>query len=309
MGKKTEEIVTLSQHLKQEGVETDLRRLIASFAFVALDAQHQFPKYLRGTMGDRNKYGEAVARLDEWVNGYLCDNLLKTGLVRKIYSEELKEPLLGHASAPFVVAMDPLDGSSNIVSNNAFGTIVGVYRDDLPQKGRKLVAAFYKLYGPVNTFVYTIGKGTHEFVKHYDGEGKAQFLLLGENIRIPEPGEVFGLGGDPVDWSPLFLKFAKDLFREEKMKARYSGTFVADFSQILHRGGIFAYPSTKKNARGKLRLYYEAQPMAFILEQAGGATWSGKSSLLDVADKDVDARTPLYMGNQALIQKLKHALA
>jgi len=308
MAKKTEEAVTLSQHLKQEDVPVDLRRLITSFAFVALDAQHQFPKYLRGTMGNKNKYGEAVARLDEWVNGYLCDNLIKTGLVRKIYSEELKEPLLGHALAPFVVAMDPLDGSSNIVSNNAFGTIVGVYRDDLPQKGRKLVAAFYKLYGPVNTFVYTVGKGTHEFVKHYDGLGNAQFLLLAGNMKIPEPGEVFGLGGDPVDWSPLFLRFAKDLFKKERMKARYSGTFVADFSQILHRGGIFAYPSTKKSPRGKLRLYYEAQPMAFILEQAGGASWSGSGSLLDVDEKDVDVRVPLYMGSKKMVAKLKVAI-
>ena len=302
------EIVTLSQHLKQTGVDMDLRRLITSFAFVALDAQHQFPKYLRGTLGDRNKYGEAVAQLDEWVNGYLCDRLVKTGLVRKIYSEELRMPLLGHESAPFVVAMDPLDGSSNIVSNNAFGTIVGVYREDLPQKGRKLVAAFYKLYGPVNTFVYTVGKGTHEFVKHYDGLGNAQFLLLGENVKLPEPGEVFGLGGDPVDWSPQFLKFGKGLFKNERMKARYSGTFVADFSQVLHRGGIFAYPSTKKSPKGKLRLYYEAQAMAFIMEQAGGASWSGKSSLLDVVEKDVDARVPLYIGNKKLVGKLKKAL-
>ncbi|MFA5930027.1 MAG: class 1 fructose-bisphosphatase [Candidatus Micrarchaeia archaeon] len=309
MAKKPEEVVTLSQHLKREEVPLDLRRLIISFAFVALDAQHQFPKYLRGTMGEPNKYGEAVAKLDEWVNGYLCDCLLKTGLVRKVYSEELKEPLLGHALAPFVVAMDPLDGSSNIVSNNAFGTIVGVYRDDLPQKGRKLVAAFYKLYGPVNTFVYTTGKGTHEFVKHYDGEGHAQFLLLAGNMKVPEPGEVFGLGGDPMDWSPQFLKFGKGLFKNERMKARYSGTFVADFSQVLHRGGIFAYPSTAKSAKGKLRLYYEAQPMAFLMEQAGGASWSGECSLLDVADKDVDARVPLYMGSKALVKKVMAALA
>ena len=309
MAKKPEEIVTLSQHLKRENVPVDLRRLITSFAFVALDAQHQFPKYLRGTMGSKNKYGEAVAKLDEWVNGYLCDSLVKTGLVRKIYSEELKEPLLGHALAPFVVAMDPLDGSSNIVSNNAFGTIVGVYRQDLPQTGRKLVAAFYKLYGPVNTFVYTTGNGTHEFVKHYDGMGNAQFLLLAENMKIPEPGEVFGLGGDPIDWSPEFLKFGKDLFRNDKMKARYSGTFVADFSQVLHRGGIFAYPSTKKSAHGKLRLYYEAQPMAFITEQAGGESWSEKCSLLEVVDKDVDARVPLYMGSRALVRKVIKALA
>jgi len=299
---------TLEQHLAKSGADAKLQKLISSFAFVALDAQHQFPKYLRGTMGDRNKYGEAVAQLDEWVNGYLCDNLIKTGLVRKIYSEELREPLLGHNDAPFVVAMDPLDGSSNIVSNNAFGTIVGVYRGDLPQKGRKLVAAFYKLYGPVNTFVYTVGNGAHEFVKHYDSEGSAQFFLLAGNMKIPEPGEVFGLGGDPMDWSPLFLRYAKDLFKKERMKARYSGTFVADFSQILHRGGIFAYPSTKKSPRGKLRLYYEAQPMAFIMEQAGGESWSGKCSLLDVVDKDVDARVPLYMGSKALVDKLRTAL-
>ena len=301
--------MTLEAHLRKCGVEEPLRHLINSFAYISLDAQHHFPKYLRGTMGDRNKYGEAVAKLDEWVNGYLCDNLVKSGLVRKIYSEELKEPLVAHDDAPFVVTLDPLDGSSNIVTNNAFGSIVGVYREDLPQDGRKLAAAFYKLYGPVNTFVYTVGKGTHEFVKHYDTEGKAQFLLLAENMRVPEPGEVFGLGGDPLDWSGQFLKFAKDLFREEKLKVRYSGTFVADFSQILHRGGIFAYPSTKKSPKGKLRLVYEAQPMGFIWEQAGGATWGGKGSLLEVKEKDYDSRTPLYIGNKALIEKLKKALA
>ncbi|MCX8197696.1 MAG: fructose-1,6-bisphosphatase [Candidatus Micrarchaeota archaeon] len=299
---------TLAEHLEKHVEDPALRHLINSFAYISLDAQHHFPKYLRGTLGDRNKYGEAVAQLDSWVNGYLCDSLVKTGVVRKIYSEELDSPLIATSqSAPFVVTLDPLDGSSNIVSNNAFGSIVGVYREDLPQKGRKLAAAFYKLYGPVNTFVYTVGKGTHEFVKHYDSEGKAQFMLLAESLSLPEPGEVFGIGGDPLSWEPNFLKFAKDLFRVEKLKVRYSGTFVADFSQVLHRGGIFSYPATKKSPKGKLRLFYEAQPMAFIMEQAGGASWSGKESLLDVEESDVDARTPLHLGNSYLIGKLKQA--
>ena len=304
------EPTTLEAHLRSQKVDDDLRRLILSFAYIALDAQHQFPKYLRGAMGDRNKYGEAVAALDEWVNGYLCDQLAKTGLVRKVYSEELREPMVATASpkAPFVVTLDPLDGSSNIVSNNAFGIIVGVYREDLPQAGRKLVAAFYKLYGPVNTFVYTAGKGTHEFVKHYDADGKAEFYVLAENLKLPTRGEVFGIGGDPVDWPPEFLKFAKELFKKEKLKARYSGTFVADFSQILHRGGFFAYPSTKKSPEGKLRLTYEARPMAFIMEQAGGKSWSGKCSLLDVENTDVEARVPIYMGNSYLVEKLKSAM-
>jgi fructose-1,6-bisphosphatase I len=178
----------------------------------------------------------------------------------------------------------------------------------MPQSGRKLVAALYKLYGPVNTLVYTVGNGTHEFVKHYDSEGNATFLLLADGMKVPEPGQVFGIGGDPLEWSPGFLKFAKGLFREEKLKVRYSGTFVADFSQILHRGGIFAYPSTKKSPKGKLRLVYEAAPMAFIIEQAGGASWSGAKSLLDAADKDVDARVPLYMGSSGLVAKLKKHL-
>ena len=303
-----EKVVTLEAHLAASGADAKLQRLIVAFAFIALDAQHQFPKYLRGTMGQPNKYGEAVAALDEWVNGYLCDNLVKTGLVRKIYSEELKEPLLAHKDAPFVVTLDPLDGSSNIVSNNSFGSIVGIYSDDMPQSGRKLVAALYKLYGPVNTLVYTVGNGTHEFVKHYDSEGNATFLLLADGMKVPEPGQVFGIGGDPLEWSPGFLKFAKGLFREEKLKVRYSGTFVADFSQILHRGGIFAYPSTKKSPKGKLRLVYEAAPMAFIIEHAGGASWSGAKSLLDAADKDVDARVPLYMGSSGLVAKLKKHL-
>ncbi len=300
--------VTLSQHLKESGVDNDLRRLINSFAYLSLDAQHRFPKYLRGTLGSRNKYGEAVAKLDEWVNGYFCDELVKTGLVSKIYSEELRQPLKVNSKLPFVVTLDPLDGSSNIVSNNAFGTIVGVYRKDLPQTGENLVAAFYKLFGPVNTLVYTVGKGTHEFVKHYDGTGAAQFYLLAENLKAPEPGEVFGIGGDPLEWNPKFLRYVKDLFKKEKMKVRYSGTFVADFSQILHRGGIFAYPPTKKSPDGKLRLTYEAKPMSFLWEQAGGASFDGKGSLLTVKNKDVDARTPLYLGSKKLIAKLKKAL-
>ena len=304
------EPTTLEAHLRAQNVDEDLRKLILSFAYTALDAQHHFPKYLRGTMGDRNKFGEAVAALDEWVNGYLCDRLIKTSLVRKVYSEELVEPLVAtlNPKAPFVVTLDPLDGSSNIVSNNAFGSIAGVYREDLPQKGRKLVAAFYKLYGPVNTFVYTVGNGTHEFVKHYDAQDKAEFYVLAENMKMPKPGEVFGIGGDPDEWDPKFMQFAKGLFRKEKLKVRYSGTFVADFSQILHRGGMFAYPSSKKSPKGKLRLTYEARPMAFIMEQAGGASWSGKCSLLDAEDGDIEARVPIYLGNKELIGKLKAAL-
>jgi fructose-1,6-bisphosphatase I len=292
-----------------KSLPSDLASLISSFGKISLDMQTQFPKYLSGMQNDPNKYGEAVAKLDAWANGYLCDTLIQTGLVRTVYSEELKEPLYHNDTSPFVVTLDPLDGSSNIATNNPFGIIMGIYRDDLPQTGRKLTASVFKLYGPVNTLVYSAGFGSHEFVKHYHSDGSASFLQLHENLRLPAKPEVFGIGAHPMDWSPKFREFAKDLFKKENMKARYCGAFVADFSQVLHRGGFFSYPSTPKNPKGKLRLYYECIPLSFICEQAGGMSWDGESgSILDHFDNDVDARVPLYLGNAKLIEKLKTAL-
>ncbi len=300
---------TLDSHLKS--LPPDLARLISSFAQISMDMQTQFPKYLRGASGDRNKYGEATAKLDVWANGHLCDSLIKTGLVRTIHSEELGQPIYYNDSAPFVVTLDPLDGSSNIVTNNPFGIIMGIYRDDLPQKGRKLAAAVYKLYGPVNTLVYSAGLGVHEFVKHYHADGSAEFLLLNENIELPKKAEVFGIGSDPLAWDSRLRSFAKDLFKKEKLKARYCGSFVADFSQVLHKGGFFAYPSTSKNPDGKFRLYYECIPLAYLCEEAGGASWDGRASggsILDSKADSADARSPLYLGNKDLIAKLKSAM-
>jgi fructose-1,6-bisphosphatase I len=300
--------ITLKQHLKS--LPDDLASLIDAFSMISLNMQTQFPKYLSGIKNDPNKYGEAVAKLDDFTNGYLCDNLIQTALVRKIYSEELAIPLTYNNKAPFVITLDPLDGSSNIASNNPLGTILGIYRNDLPQTGKHLVAAVYKLYGPVNTLVYSAGKGTHEFVKHYDSEGNAKFLLLHENMRIPATGGVFGIGGDPLDWEGKFLKFAKDLFRVHKLKTRYSGTFVADFSQILHSGGMFAYPQSKKFPGGKLRLFYEAQPMAYLMENSGGASWNGNNaSLLETKSSDADSRVPVYVGSKKYVDAVKKALS
>ncbi len=300
---------TLEQHLKS--LPPDLAKLISSFAQISMHMQTQFPKYLGGASGNKNKYGEATAKLDVWANGHLCDALIQTDLVRTIYSEELKEPLHHNDASPFVITLDPLDGSSNIGTNNPFGIILGIYRDDLPQTGRKLTAAVYKLYGPVNTLVYSAGHGVHEFVKHYHSDGSAQFLLLNENIRLPKKGEVFGIGADPMLWDGRFRAFAKNLFRKENLKARYCGSFVADFSQVLHKGGFFAYPSTSKNPEGKFRLYYECIPLSYLCEEAGGLSWDGSasgSSVLDREAGDADARSPLYLGNKELVGKLKSAL-
>ncbi|MFH1307018.1 MAG: class 1 fructose-bisphosphatase [Candidatus Micrarchaeota archaeon] len=298
---------TLKEHMGS--LPPDLSKLIDGFAQHSLDMQTQFPKYLSGVEHDKNKYGEAVAKLDSWANKSLCEMFLNTGLVRKIYSEELKQPIEGKESAPYVIAIDPLDGSSNITTNNPFGIILGVYKEDLPQTGRNLAASVYKLYGPVNTLVYSVGKGVHEFVKYYMPDDKAKFLLLHENLKLTGKPEVFGIGGHPMDWDDKFREFAKDLYKKQNLRPRYCGTFVADFSQVLHRNGFFSYPSTKKEPRGKLRLYYECQQLSFICEQAGGASWDGSTgSILDVENDDIDTRIPLYLGSKEIIRELKERM-
>ncbi|MBS3069081.1 fructose-1,6-bisphosphatase [Candidatus Micrarchaeota archaeon] len=292
--------VTIEEHVQH--IDDELARLILTVAGMSVDIRNEFPHRLMGIAGT-NKYGEVVAELDAWVNDYICKKLAATGLVRKIYSEELVQPMLVKEDAPFVVAMDPLDGSSNIVTNNPFGTIIGIYRKDLPVSGDNLAASLYKLYGPITTLVYDAGKGVHEFVKHR--KGHAKYCLLNENMRVPSEGGVFGLGGEPLDWTPEFLGFAKSLVKVHGLKLRYCGAFVGDFSQILHKGGFFAYPSSVKSPKGKLRLFYEAQPMAKIFEDAGGATWSGSESLLQTKCDDVNVRTPLYFGSKELVELLK----
>jgi len=292
--------ITIEEHTRE--LDPELAKLLCTIADMTVEIRNEFPHRLMGVSGT-NKYGEVVSELDAWVNDYICKKLAATGLVRKIYSEELVQPLLVREDAPFVVAMDPLDGSSNIVTNNPFGTIMGIYRKDLPVTGENLAASLYKLYGPITTLVYDAGKGVHEFVKHR--KGAARYCLLHENMKIPEEGGVFGLGGEPLEWTPEFLRFAKDLVKVHKLKLRYCGAFVGDFSQILHKGGFFSYPSSVKNPKGKLRLFYEAQPMAKIFEDAGGATWSGSESLLKTKCDDVNVRTPLYFGNKKIIELLK----
>jgi len=294
--------VTIAEHLR--GVkDNELAALITEISGMSRDIRIEFPHRMMAKKGDENKYGEVAEELDVWTNNYYCTEFKKTGLVRAVYSEELKTPMRFGEDAPFVVTIDPLDGSSNIRSNNPIGAIIGIYKKDLPAKGRDLVASLYKLYGPVTTLVYTTGKGVHEFVKHRKGE--QQYCLIDENIKLPEPGKVYGIGGSPLKWLPEFKGFVKHMEEERKMKLRYCGTFVGDFNQVLHYGGMFAYPALIDKPEGKLRLFYEGIPMANIIEKTGGLSSNGKISLLDVECEDPDARTPLYMGNRDLVKEME----
>jgi fructose-1,6-bisphosphatase I len=294
--------VLIADFLKTRGVDEGLAELILTVSSLAIPISREFP-HRTGDAGTVNKYGEEQKALDVWVNDFLTKKLLETGVVKTVISEELPEPVHSEdGGGKYLVAMDPLDGSSNVKSNNMFGTIVGVYkRTKMPAKGRKQVASFYKLYGPSTTLVLTTKEGVHEFV--LARKGHRDFILLREDMRFPEP-KIYGVGGNPDKWIPEFDVFVR-LLRNRGLKNRYGGAFVGDFNQILHHGGFFGYPALMDKPKGKLRLVFEGNPMALIAEEAGGSSSCGSANLLDVEPRDPDERVPIYIGNKELVESLE----
>ncbi|MBI5635727.1 fructose-1,6-bisphosphatase [Candidatus Micrarchaeota archaeon] len=301
------EQISLTQHLGQLR-DRELAQLIAVVAGLSADIRREFPHRLITENAVENKYGEFTRELDDWTNKEFCRALIGSKLVRKVYSEELAEPLLGEPGAPFEVTMDPLDGSSNIVANNPFGSIFGVWRKSLPATGREQVAAFFKLYGPITTLVYTTSetKKVAEFVKAR--KGVVQYNLLYDGLTIPDEGKVYGVGGNPLDFDEKYGGFLKRLVFGHKLKTRYCGAFVADFSQILHYGGYFGYGGTRKSPNGKLRLFFESNPIALIAEHAGGRSSDGGKSILDVKSDNMEQRVPTHVGNKHIIEELEETL-
>jgi fructose-1,6-bisphosphatase I len=235
------------------------------------------------------------------------------GRVCVIASEEDDEPtaLPAHPEAKYAVLIDPLDGSSNIDVNGAVGTIFSIYRRvstggtadgrDVLQPGSRQVAAGYVMYGSSVMLVYTTGLGAHGFTLD---PTIGEFLLSHENLRIPESGRYLSVNESNF---PRWTKGAQAVVRAfhgekpELMKgknSRYIGSLVADFHRNLIAGGIFLYPSDTKNPNGKLRLSYEANPMAFIAEQAGGAATNGLERIMDLRPTELHQRTPLVIGSK-----------
>lgn len=278
-----------------------LAKIMLTFAYGSVDMQLRFTRHLREKVSEaENKYGEAQKALDLWANDVLCKTMLETRDVKLIFSEELKTPMQGNPDGKYIITLDPLDGSSNIESKNIFGSILGVY-ENVPTKGREIKAAAIVVYGPVFSMVYSAGEGVHELEKDYGKYGFSQFEELHKNMKIPDTPKVYGVGGNHLDWKDEFVEYVDYL--SQRLTLRYSGAFVADFMQILHRGGIFAYPNLKSAPQGKLRLLYECVPLSFIMEQAGGLSWDGRNgSILDAPIIDMDARVGLYIGNEELIR-------
>ena len=263
--------------------------------------------------GTENASGESVLAGDLYADELLGDAITAVGGVGSFVSEEREEAVdAGGAvgSGPddaYAVAIDPLDGSSNLRSNNAMGTVVGIYDAPLPASGRDLVAAGYVLYGPITTMVVADETGVREEVVERDPDGDGvERSVVEADLRLPATPTVYGFGGRVPDWPADFRAYARAI--EDDLKLRYGGAMVGDVNQVLTYGGVFAYPALRSAPDGKLRLQFEANPIAYVIERAGGASSDGDGSILNVEPEAVHQRTPLYVGNEALIERLEAAL-
>jgi fructose-1,6-bisphosphatase I len=256
-----------------------------------------------GYTGETNVQGEAVQKLDVLANDILVAVLEKSGKCSLVASEELEQAKALSETGKYIVAFDPLDGSSNIDVNISIGTIFCVLRatDGFVQPGTKIVAAGYSVYGSATTLVLSTGQGAHGFTLD---PGVGEFFLSHPNIRCPEKGSIYSVNeGNHARWDDRVKKWNAWIKSEEKAQGlpyghRYVGSLVADAHRTLLKGGIFAYPADKKSPEGKLRLLYEANPVAYIFEQAGGSATNGQSRILDIQPKALHDRTPLVIGSK-----------
>ncbi|MBX9655159.1 class 1 fructose-bisphosphatase [bacterium] len=267
-----------------------------------------------GSAGATNVQGETQQKLDIYANKVLLHCLGVRDSVGILASEENEDPVLLKRSpgvGKYAVVFDPLDGSSNIDVNVSVGTIFSVLRrhdpdidsghEEVLQPGHEQVAAGYVLYGASTVLVYTAGNGVHLFTLD---PSIGAFILSQENLRMPDQGIYYSVNEAYRDAFPEeYLRYLQ-LLRQgkighgKKYASRYVGSLVADFHRTLLKGGVFLYPPTASHAQGKLRLLYEANPIAFIAEQAGGMATNGKERILDIVPKSVHQRTPLVVGGR-----------
>jgi len=288
------------------GVEMDLRRLIWQIAVMGKYISAKIHESNRKLAGFKNIFDEEQLDLDKSADEILKNQLQYSGFVREYASEERDAVMqIGQGNEKYFITADPLDGSSLVETNLAIGTIIGIHKESIFAEGRNtLVAAMYITYGPLITMVYSAGKGTHEFVLNREGE----YALSEEDIRLKEQGDIYSLGGLRREWTPEHLQYIEFL-ETEGYKLRYSGGFVPDINQILiKRGGIFTYPALKKSPKGKLRLLFELQPMAFIIEQAGGKATDGKEDILSIKVEDLNQRSAIYIGSRFEVEKAREFL-
>jgi len=256
-----------------------------------------------------NVQGEEVQKLDEMSNDLLIQHLSDSGQFYGLASEELDEAIFPEngRNGKYVISFDPLDGSSNIDVNVNIGTIFSIHKviskseEDFLQEGTKQVAAGYVVYGSSTMLVYSTGRGVNGFTLD---PSVGMFLLSHPNIRLPEKGGIYSINeGNYTMWDSALQEYI-DTIKNRGTKARYIGSMVADVHRTLIKGGIFAYPADSKNKSGKLRLLYEASPMGYLIEQAGGSATTGVIDILDVKPDSLHQRVPVFLGSRGDIEEL-----
>ncbi len=261
-----------------------------------------------GKSGGINVHGEEVQRLDVFANSLMIKHLSDSGQFYALASEELEEVLFPEngKNGKYIIAFDPLDGSSNIDVNVNVGTIFSIHkrlrgtREDFLVEGRSQVAAGYILYGTSTMLVYTTGNGVNGFTLD---PSVGLFLLSHPDIKIPARGKIYSINESNYHKWDHRLKRYIDNLKQKGYTLRYAGAMVADVHRILIRGGMFAYPADSKSKKGKLRLIYEASPMAFIIEQAGGKATTGEEDILKLKPSQIHERTPVFIGSREDIEE------
>jgi fructose-1,6-bisphosphatase I len=292
---KTKFQVDLRRHLREQGICDNLIHLICEIAESSKYVINAVRTGDLGVAGTSNLYGEDQLALDVLSDRIIKKRLIHSGVVCNIASEEMDDIFQAQADADglYSVAYDPLDGSSLVDVNLAVGTIVSIYKGcNLLQTGRNQVAALYILYGPRVSMLYSVGNGVHEFTMNQ----LMEFTLTRENITMKPTGDIYSPGGLRKKYLPGDAEFVKYL-EDKGCKLRYSGGFVPDINQVLLKGkGIFMYPALQGAPNGKLRLLFELNPMAYLMENAGGSASNGKIPILDLQPESLDHRAPVYIG-------------
>jgi fructose-1,6-bisphosphatase I len=267
-----------------------------------------------GLTGRTNVQGEKVQKLDEYADDIIIRNLRYTGHLCVMSSEEHEDTIQipeRYALGNYTLTFDPLDGSSNIDANVSIGTIFSIHRrisdgttgtrEDILQRGKNQVCAGYVIYGPGTIMVYTTGHGVHGFTLD---PSVGEFLLSHPDIHIPEEGKIYSVNeGNYYNWEAPTRKLVDALkssqnYRGKPYSGRYIGSLVADFHRNLLYGGIFLYPADSKNPSGKLRLLPEANPLALVVEHAGGLATTGSQRILDIEPRRLHHRVPLIIGSR-----------
>lgn len=308
----------------------ELSRLLRDIGIAAKIVNREVNKaglvdQILGDIGSENVHGESQKKLDVYANEQFINALSSGGECCALASEENEEMIQIESevskNAKYVVAIDPLDGSSNIDVNVSIGTIFAIYRrkslsgtvqvEDFLQRGTEQVAAGYITYGSSTMLVYTTGKGVNGFTLD---PSIGEFCLSHPDMMIPKSGNIYSINeGNYIHFPQGVKKYIKycqeeDAATNRPYTTRYIGSLVSDFHRNLIKGGIYIYPSTGKSPKGKLRLIYECNPLSMIVEQAGGRASDGFKRILDLQPTSLHQRTPFFIGSHDMVTKAEEMM-